>query len=128
MSALKDVLQGLRNTAQTERDKGTAFERLALAFFKNDPSQRQQFEDAWSYEEWAGAQGIDRRDVGIDLVAKLAGEDAFCAIQCKFFEPTHRVQKGEIDSFFTAAGKKYFSRGIIVDTTDGNWSETQRMR
>ena len=32
-----------------------------------------------------------------------------CAIQCKFYEPDHTLAKGDIDSFFTASGKKPFT-------------------
>lgn len=54
------------------------------------------------------------RDTGIDLVAKTQGTEEIHAIQCKFYAPEHRVMKGDIDSFFTASGKKPFSRRIIV--------------
>jgi len=67
-------------------------------------------------------QGLDRRDTGIDLVAKTHGTAEHHAIQCKLYAEDYRIQKGDLDSFFTASGKKPFCHRIIVSTTD-NWSE-----
>jgi len=55
------------------------------------------------------------------LVAETVTNE-FHAIQCKLFAPHYRVQKGDIDSFFTASGKKPFTRRIIVATTN-LWSD-----
>ena len=59
---------------------------------------------------------------------KLTGN--YRAIQCKFFSPDSTLQKGDIDSFFTASGKTFpttdghhsFSSRIVVSTTD-KWSK-----
>lgn len=120
--SLRHLLAHYRSSAKTEREKGNYFERLAVDFVKNDPGMAQQFEDAWLYSEWAALQGLDGRDTGIDAVAKIRGEEAFCAIQCKFYGENHRIQKSDIDSFFTASGKKHFSRRLIIDTTNMPWS------
>ena len=37
MSSLRELLSNYRAHAQTEREKGNYFERLAVAFIKNDP-------------------------------------------------------------------------------------------
>ncbi len=120
---LQNLLKKYREHSQTEREKGTYFELLVKDFLKNDPVYTQQYSDVWTYSEWAKAQGIDSRDTGIDLVAKLAGEDGYCAIQCKFYDESHRITKKDIDSFFTASGKAPFTRRLIVDTTRADWSE-----
>ena len=67
-------------------------------------------------------------DVGIDLVARERGTGDYWAIQCKFYDPDHALQKGDIDSFFTASGKRFatsagersFSHRLIISTTDKN--------
>ena len=123
MSALLDLLSSYRNESKTEREKGTYFELLIKDFLKHDPTFSPQFSDVWTYAEWANLQGIDSRDTGIDLVAKLSEDDGFCAIQCKFYEENHKIQKSDLDSFFTASGKKQFTRRLIVDTTRREWSE-----
>ena len=122
MTAIRDLLNRYRDASKTEREKGTYFERLCAEFLKSDPEMAQQFSDACLYSEWAAQQGIDGKDVGIDVVAKLRDEDGFCAIQCKFYQQGHRIQKSDIDSFFTASGKKHFTRRLIIDTTDAPWS------
>jgi predicted helicase len=123
MSALQDLLTSYRQEAKTEREKGTYFELLIKDFLKNDPTYSPQFSNVWTYAEWAGLQGFDNRDAGIDLVARLSEEEGFCAIQCKFYNENHRIQKSDIDSFFSASGKNHFTRRIIVDSTRCDWSE-----
>lgn len=119
--SLRDILDRYRAAAKTEREKGTYFEQLVLAFLRNDPLQTSLYDQAWTYADWAAAHGHDAKDVGIDLVAKLAGDDKFCAVQCKFYPAEYRIRKEDIDSFFTASGKKHFGRRLIIDSTDGNW-------
>ncbi|MBE7525726.1 DEAD/DEAH box helicase [candidate division WWE3 bacterium] len=123
MTALQDLLASYRSASKTEREKGTYFELLIRDFLKNDPTYSPQFSDVWTYAEWAELQGMAKRDDGIDLVASLTDGDGFCAIQCKFYDENHRMQKSDLDSFFTASGKKEFTRRLIVDTTRREWSE-----
>jgi len=122
-NALKTLLASYRDAARTERDKGTYFERLAIAFLTHDPMQAEQYESVLPYAEWAAANGWDGRDTGIDLVAKLRDEDGYAAIQCKFYAPDHRIQKRDIDSFISASGKAPFRRRVVMDTTDLPWSD-----
>ncbi|WP_037488466.1 restriction endonuclease, partial [Sphingobium indicum] len=122
MSALDRLLASYRDVAVTEREKGTYFERLAVAYLRNDPVQIQQFSEVWHYADWAKAHGVDGRDTGIDLVAKLRDEDGFAAIQCKFYSPKHTIQKKDIDSFLSASAKPPFLRRVFIDTTEVNWS------
>lgn len=122
MSALSTLLNTFRNAAISEREKGTYFEELIVAYLRNEATYRDLYSDVWTYAEWAATRGEDGRDVGIDLVAKTADTDEFHAIQCKFYAPDYRVTKGDLDSFFTASGKKPFTQRIIVTTTS-NWNE-----
>lgn len=122
MTALEKLLDTFRHTAVTEREKGTYFEELIVTYLRNEATYRDLYSDVWTYAEWADLQGLDKRDTGIDLVAKTQGTAEYHAIQCKLFAPDHKVQKSDIDSFFTASGKKPFTRRIIVATTN-HWSE-----
>jgi predicted helicase len=54
-------------------------------------------------------------------VAQTHGTGEFHAIQCKLYAEEHRLQKSEIDSFFTASGKTHFSHRLIVSTCR-HWS------
>ncbi|MDB5578834.1 MAG: damage-inducible protein [Bradyrhizobium sp.] len=121
-SSLRQLLTQYRAAAHSEREKGNYFERLAVEFIKNDAGMAQEYADAWLFSDWAKAHGVDGRDTGIDAVAQIRGESGFCAIQCKFYREGHRIQKADIDSFFTASGKVHFARRLIIDTTDAPWS------
>ena len=121
--SLQDLLNSYRSAARTERDKGTYFERLAVAFLEHDPVQVEQYSDVKPYAQWALENGWDGRDTGIDLVAKLRDEDGFAAIQCKFYDANYRIRKEDIDSFISASGKDPFKRRVVIDTTEKPWSE-----
>ena len=122
MTTLHSILEQIRQHSRTEREKGDRFEILMKAFFKTDPTWGDRFEDVWLWREWPELPRYkySQQDIGIDLVAKER-EGGWCAIQCKFFDPAHTVQKSDIDSFFTASGKRPFTSRLIVSTTD-KWS------
>ncbi|MBB3441851.1 type ISP restriction/modification enzyme [Rhizobium sp. BK379] len=122
-SALKELFDRYRTGSKSEREKGTYFENLAKVFFENDPQYVQRFDKVWTYAEFASEKDISAQDTGIDLVARVRDEGGFCAIQCKFYREGHRIQKSDIDSFFTASGKRPFTERLIIDTTNANWSE-----
>jgi predicted helicase len=122
MTPLQSLLATYRNASVTEREKGTYFEELILCYLRNEATYRDLYSEVWTYGEWAKLQGIDARDTGIDLVAKTSGTGEYHAIQCKLYAEDYRVQKSDIDSFFTASGKKPFTHRIIIATTD-KWSE-----
>lgn len=117
--ALDAVLTNIRSASRTERDKGTAFERLVKTYLKEDALWGAKFSDVWMWSEWPGRDG--RGDAGIDLVAEEADTGDLWAIQAKFYDPGHTLQKGDIDSFFTESGKSPFASRMIVSTTD-HWS------
>lgn len=121
MSALTNLLNTYRHAAVSEREKGTYFEELMLTYLRNEATYRDLYSDVWTYADWAKEQGIDARDAGIDLVAKTHGTNEYHAIQCKFYGENERIEKKDIDSFFTASGKTIFKHRIIVSTTN-NWS------
>ena len=93
-------------------------------WLEHAPTQKAQFSRVLMFSDWAKENRFDQRDTGIDLVAQLTDSpNDWCAIQCKFYREGHRIQKGDIDSFFTASGKRPFTRRLIVDTTGVQWSE-----
>lgn len=122
--SLRNLLEKYRAKASSEREKGTYFERLVKVWLENAPTQKSRFSRVLTFADWAKENGTDQRDTGIDLVAQMADSPAdWCAIQCKFYREGHRIQKADIDSFFTASGKRPFVRRLIVDTTGVQWSE-----
>ena len=122
MSALQTIFDSFRKAAVTEREKGTYFEELILTYLRNEATYQDLYSDVWTYSDWAAQQQLDKRDTGIDLVAKTRGTDEYHAIQCKFYAEDYKVQRRDIDSFFTASGQRPFTHRIIISTTT-NWSE-----
>lgn len=122
MAILHALLTDFRRAAKTEREKGTYFEELIVCYLRNEATYQDLYSDVWTYAEWAEKQGLDRRDTGIDLVAKTAGTGEYHAVQCKLYAEGYRIQKGDLDSFFTASGKRPFAHRVIISTTD-QWSE-----
>ncbi|WP_339720495.1 type ISP restriction/modification enzyme [uncultured Paraglaciecola sp.] len=121
MTPLSKLLENYRQTSKTEREKGTYFEELIVTYFKNEPTYKDLYSNIWLYSDWAAEKGLDARDTGIDLVAKTDATNEYHAIQCKCYAEDYRIQKSDIDSFFTASGKKPFTHRLIVTTTT-NWS------
>jgi len=127
MTGLQNILAKYRGTSQTEREKGTYFEELIRTYFRYEASYADLYSDIWLFGDWAKEIGtpqfgISAKDTGIDLVARTRGTEEYHAIQCKSFAPDYRVRKADIDSFFTASGRKPFTQRIIVTTTN-DWSE-----
>lgn len=118
-TSIHDILDEFRDDARHNRDLGDRFESLVRAFLTKDPVYADLFSDVWLWMEWPDRKG--KGDTGIDIVAQERATGDNWAIQCKFFDPDHMLQKGDIDSFFTASGKRQFSHRMIVSTTD-RWS------
>jgi predicted helicase len=126
-TTFQDLLDELTEASRTNRDKGTQFEKLIANYLMTDPQYADRLADVWLWSEWPDRSGAD---VGIDLVARERGTGDHWAIQCKFYDPANSIQKADIDSFFTASGKRFptkdgergFSHRIIVSTTD-KWSK-----
>ena len=115
MGSISDVLAALRQ-APTNVDRGTLFEQLMVRYFQLDPALAQQYDEVCRWIDWEGRAG--KPDTGIDLVARERDTGSLTAIQCKFYEPGHLLAKSDIDSFFTASGKKPFTNRVIISTTD----------
>ncbi len=107
MTTIHDILKELFDASTDERDKGDRFERLMAAYLRTDVTWTDRFSDVWLWMDWPGRQG--RPDTGIDLVAQERDGGGLTAIQCKFYAPTHTLQRADIDSFFTASGKAGFA-------------------
>lgn len=118
-TTIHGLLEEFRQAKTSNREMGDKFERLIANYLFTDPLYQDKFSDVWLWGEWPDRG--NQPDTGIDLVAKDRYTGEHCAIQCKFYDPAHTLQKGDIDSFFTASGKAPFTSRIIVSTTD-KWS------
>lgn len=114
-----DVIQAFDDAASNS-ERGTRFEELMVSYFEHDPLLNDTYEKVTRWADWAHRAGTV--DTGIDLVAQHRQTGEWSAIQCKFYSRHHVLQKKDIDSFFTASGKRWdgvgFSNRIIISTTD----------
>ena len=119
-ASIHTVLAEFREAASSNRELGDKFERLFANYLKVDPQYQDRFSEVWMWSEWPGRG--NQPDTGIDLVALERHTSELCAIQCKFYDPTHRLEKSDLDSFFATSGKHPFTSRIVVSTTD-HWSK-----
>jgi predicted helicase len=121
--ALEELLNQLRNTSKTQREKGTSFENLVKIFFENDSTYSIQFDKIYTYQEWAKEQQRPATDIGIDLVAKNINDDFYTAIQCKFYDENSTIDKKGLDSFIASSDSDIFNHRIFIDTTKKGLSD-----
>ncbi|MBK0331546.1 DEAD/DEAH box helicase [Brachybacterium sp. MASK1Z-5] len=112
LSAMK-LFDRMYNEATSTADQGTRFEQFTKSFLQTDPLWSSQFSTVWMWDQWPGKWG---HDTGIDLVAERR-DGGLTAIQCKFYAPTHRISKGDLDKFLAASGRGGFSERLVVSTT-----------
>lgn len=128
-TTINDILQEIRLKAQTEREKGTDFERLMKLWFLTDP-RYSELEKVWLWEEFPGRKDFGGKDLGIDLVARTEYGD-YWAIQCKCYDENTPIDKGAVDSFLANASRTFtedesfqtreFSNLVWVQTNNKRW-------
>ena len=65
-----------------QRERGTLFEKLTLAYLKNEPTYKALYQNVWLLSEVPESYGIPKKDTGVDLVAEQKNGD-LVAIQAK---------------------------------------------
>ena len=116
MGTVADVVAAIRAVPGAHRDRGTLFEQLTAEYLRRDPVFAQRFSTVWLWSDWPG-RGV-APDTGIDLVAEEADGSGLCAVQCKLYDANYQVSKADVDTFFSASGKRGFTSRLIVSTTD----------
>ena len=110
-----EVIDWIRDTSETEKEKGTKFERASRYYLKNDPVYAQRFSDVWM---WNDAPTNDGVDVGIDLVAQDAEDGSYWAIQCKCYQSSVLNLK-DVATFYTKAGiGDIYKHNMIISTCE----------
>lgn len=115
MNTIYDILSHFRATSFTEKEKGTQFERLMLAWLKTDARYAHLFEHVWLWEEFPSRKDFGGQDTGIDLVAKTHEGD-YWAIQCKCYAEDTVIDKAAVDSFL-ATSSRTFTNEVTLQTT-----------
>lgn len=122
MATFDELVDQVNNNLDKQRDRGTAFEKMVVAYLKNEPAYKQKFKDVWMLNEVPEEYHISKKDIGVDIVAKDY-DGNLTAVQAKFYRG--KVGKAEIDSFVAEAGKNVYSAGIIVSSTD-KWNKNAK--
>lgn len=120
VNAFDDLVQNANENIHEQRDRGTWFERMVVAYLKNEPLQKATYSDVWMLSDVPDEYGISKQDKGIDIVAKDAVTGELTAVQAKFKKD--KIEKSTIDSFLNQSQLAVFSKGLIVSTVD-NWSK-----
>lgn len=110
-----EVVDWIRETCESERDKGDKFERASRFYLKNDPVYSQRFSEVWM---WSDAPTNDGADLGIDLVAQDAEDGSYWAIQCKCYQkPTLDLR--DVATFYTkASATDDYAHNMIITTCE----------
>ncbi|WAE40172.1 DEAD/DEAH box helicase family protein [Staphylococcus pasteuri] len=124
ISSFDNLLKQIEDTSNNiQREKGTLFEKLVLAYLKNEPTYKALYKNVWELKDVPNELGLpDKKDKGVDLVAEQFNGDII-AIQAKFYK--NSIGKSEINSFVAETGSKYYQGGLIVSTVD-EWNKNAR--
>lgn len=96
MATFDQLVEQIDSNLDKQRDRGTAFEKMVVAYLKNEPAYKQKFSDVWMLSEVPEKYGIPKRDLGVDIVARdYAGN--LTAVQAKYYKG--KVGKDTINSF-----------------------------
>ena len=116
------LLNEIRDAKRSEKDVGDRFEEIAQVYFNHDSQMQQMYSQATSWKDWVRKHREEEsiKDVGIDLVARVKdGQgNGFAAIQAKCRQKSYKLQKKDIDSFYTTADSQGFKTLIFIDTTE----------
>lgn len=122
MATFNELVDQINENLDKQRDRGTAFEKMVVAYLKNDETYKQKFEDVWMLNEVPEKYHISKKDTGVDIVAKDY-EGNLTAVQAKFYKG--KVSKADINSFVAEAGKSVYSAGMLVSSTD-QWNSNAK--
>lgn len=122
MATFDELVKQVNDNLDKQRDRGTAFEKMVVAYLKNEPAYKQKFQDVWMLNEVPAEYHISKKDTGVDIVAKDY-DGNLTAVQAKFYKG--KVSKAGIDSFVAETGKKVYSAGMLVSSTD-EWNSNAK--
>jgi Predicted helicase len=120
LATFDGLIKQINDNVENQRDRGTAFEKLVVAYLKNEPTYKNLYSDVWMLNEVPEKYHIPKNDTGVDIVARSKSTGELAAVQAKFYK--NKVSKKNIDSFIAESGKAYYSSGLIVSTVD-SWGK-----
>ena len=106
MTTFQQVLDHFRKESFSQKDKGERFERLMQLYLLTEPFYANLFKKVLLWSEFPARKDLGGSDTGIDLVAKTTS-GTYWAIQCKCYQENAIINKAEVDSFLTTAGRSF---------------------
>lgn len=61
MATFNELIDQINDNLDNNRDRGTAFEKMVVAYLKNEPVYRQKFEDVWMLKDVPAEYHISKR-------------------------------------------------------------------
>ena len=125
---IREPFERIFREAAGNEEQGRWFEHLFMAVARELPDF--QVTDIWTWREWPDRlrlTGLDGRDTGIDLVAKLTN-GSLVAVQCKCYASDHYVSKPDVDSFISASDGDAFDLRWVVSTCRWNRNAEKAIR
>lgn len=105
LTTVYDVIDYINEHAKTAVERGSWWERAVVFYLRNDPEMRQIMGDV---RLWADAPTNDGHDTGIDVVGEYSGVESddemrYWAVQCKNYDPSHKMDYKELSTFWAKA-------------------------
>ena len=123
MSTFNELVNQIDDQLTNQRDRGTAFEKLAVAYLKNEPAFKNKYSNVWMLNEVPNEFQISKQDTGVDIVAQDRVTGKLTAVQAKYYKG--KVGKDTINSFIAETGKEYYTDGMIISSTD-DWNKNAK--
>ena len=123
MSTFNELVNQIDDQLTNQRDRGTAFEKLAVAYLKNEPAFKNKYSNVWMLNEVPDKFQISKQDTGVDIVAQDRVTGKLTAVQAKYYKG--KVGKDTINSFIAETGKEYYTDGMIISSTD-DWNKNAK--
>lgn len=123
MSTFYEILEQIRKESKTQREKGTKFERLMRNYLKTSNRYATILQDVWLWKDFPYRRELGGIDTGVDIVARTF-DGEYWAIQCKFYDENTVIDKGEVDTFITTAGRSFNADGKKMNFSQGVWFST----
>ena len=118
------VVDQIRSSASTERQKGALFEEFIRRCWLTDPQFGRRTQNIWLWQDFPGRESLGGKDLGIDLVAEMkpeiTGDNEFWAIQCKCYDKNSTIDKKAVDSFLSNAQRAFILNNITPPVQNPN--------
>ena len=131
-----DILEKYRSLSLSEREKGTKFEQLMLAWLMTERTYSTIIDKVWMWVDFPYRMSFGSgKDTGIDLVAHTKS-DEYWAVQCKCYAADTTISKADVDTFISTSGKNFtdedghvrsFSSRLWIDTSSRWTTEAENL-